>query len=704
MALIGTIRKNGWILIATMVLALGGFILMDIISNSQRYQSGDANTIGKVDGKDIQYSEFENYRSLVYANSPAEQSNSIRQQIWEYFVQRTVVEKLAKEAGLGVGKDELRNLQFSTNPQEISPLITARFNNAQGQQQLMAVKNAIESGTIDFANPEQRQFWEYWAVQEKEIIKERNQDKLLNMVVKGLYAPNWLAEAAFKEGNERLDFVYVRVPLAKVTDNEAVPTDDDFNAFLKENPKLYNQEEETRNIDYAIFDVLPTSQDTAAALNAVNNLKDGLANATNDSTFVIANNGQFDGLFRKKAELPPSISDALMQGTVGSVVGPYRDGDMWIMGKIVARKAVPDSVRARHILIREPGAEARVDSLIGLLKAGTARFDTLAARFGTDATAQRGGDLGFFAQGQMVPEFNNLCFDRGEQGQTYKVRTQFGVHVVEITGKKFLTNESSVKAAYISQRIEPGKLTQQTIKDKALALAQQTKTSADLRSKETLVKEAVGLKANDFAINGIAATGDDIREIMRWVFNPETKVDAVNKQVFVLRDPAGGYFDSKYVVAVLKGIIPAGKASVASLKANPVVVAEVTNRKKAEVLKGKIGSVSDLNAMASQWGVPVDTMMSATVQQSVIKSSGLEPRVIATAFATAKDAISTPVAGKNGVYVVQPIRDKVTPKGEGDMRIFRRQVVSACGSNVQFNFANSLKKGVNIKDNRSRFF
>jgi hypothetical protein len=36
MALIGTIRKNGWILIVAMALALGGFILMDVMSNSQR--------------------------------------------------------------------------------------------------------------------------------------------------------------------------------------------------------------------------------------------------------------------------------------------------------------------------------------------------------------------------------------------------------------------------------------------------------------------------------------------------------------------------------------------------------------------------------------------------------------------------------------------------------------------------------------------
>ena len=48
MALIGTIRKNGWILIVAMALALGGFILMDVMSNSQRYSAADINTLGNV--------------------------------------------------------------------------------------------------------------------------------------------------------------------------------------------------------------------------------------------------------------------------------------------------------------------------------------------------------------------------------------------------------------------------------------------------------------------------------------------------------------------------------------------------------------------------------------------------------------------------------------------------------------------------------
>ena len=69
MALIGTIRKNGWILIVLMTLALGGFIAMEIYSNVQRNSAGDVNTMGRVNGHEIKRSDFDTYEKLVYTNS-----------------------------------------------------------------------------------------------------------------------------------------------------------------------------------------------------------------------------------------------------------------------------------------------------------------------------------------------------------------------------------------------------------------------------------------------------------------------------------------------------------------------------------------------------------------------------------------------------------------------------------------------------------
>lgn len=102
----------------------------------------------------------------------------------------------------------------------------------------------------------------------------------------------------------------------------------------------------------------------------------------------------------------------------------------------------PDQVRASHILILTQGAsdderaEARetIETVLSELEAGES-FEALAREYSQDGTAEQGGDLGFFGQGQMVPEFEQAAFDL-EVGETSGiVETQFGYHIVRVTDR-----------------------------------------------------------------------------------------------------------------------------------------------------------------------------------------------------------------------------------------------------------------------------
>jgi hypothetical protein len=88
---------------------------------------------------------------------------------------------------------------------------------------------------------------------------------------------------------------------------------------------------------------------------------------------------------------------------------------------------------------------------------------------------------------------------------------------------------------------------------------------------------------------------------------------------------------------------------------------------------------------------------------SFLQTSG-EPRVIGTVFNLTKGAVSAPIAGNSGVFVVSPISDPLKPEVPADLSMFRRQVLSSTLSNVRQNLLNSMKKAADIKDNRSRFF
>jgi peptidyl-prolyl cis-trans isomerase D len=701
MALIGTIRKNGWILIVTMALALGGFILMDVMSNSQRYSAGDVNTLGKINGQEIKRNEFENYEKLIYTKSAATNTFQIRTQVWDYFVQEAIVTQEAEKIGLGVCKDELLDLEFGNN---ISSVVAERFKGEDGQPNratLASIKAAIDEGKFD--DPTNRA---YWAVQEKEVIKKRLEEKIVAMAAKGMYTPTWQAEMAFKENNERLDFRYVMIPYDRVKEGEAPVTDADYKAFLDENPHLYDQAEESRVLSYAEFTVVPTNADSALARNAVAGMIEGFRSAKSDSSYVLANNGTIDGDYKMKTGLSPVVADTLLRMPVGSIVGPYLDVNEWKIAKIIDRKVLPDSVRARHILIRNPqnpASEVTADSLMALIDSGKARFDSLAVKNSQDpGSGSKGGDLGWFAAGAMVPEFNEVCFYTGEQGKRYKVATQFGWHIIEITGKKFIKNDAGVKAAYISRRIEPGKSTQQAAKDKAVALIQQAKTVTDLTTmggqQGFLVQNSPAIKANDYTI-GSLGSGDDARGLVRWAYEEKTTEGSVSKEVFVFRDAQGGYFDSKYVVAGLRTILPKGASKVALIKSLQEADTKVKNRKKGEYIKSKIQS-NDFAAIAAQWNARQDTVKSVSFMQS----QGGEPRIQGIVFSLATGQISTPIIGNSGVYLVSPLTEKSQTQIPTDLTMFRRQVSSSAVVGVRTNLIKSLIKNAASEDNRARFF
>jgi peptidyl-prolyl cis-trans isomerase C len=102
--------------------------------------------------------------------------------------------------------------------------------------------------------------------------------------------------------------------------------------------------------------------------------------------------------------------------------------------KFVADLPPQTEVRAAHILV---DSEEEANGIIKELEGG-ADFAELAKSKSKDPSAkENGGDLGYFVQGQMVPEFSKAAFEM-EKGQTSKtpVKTQFGWHVIKVEDKR----------------------------------------------------------------------------------------------------------------------------------------------------------------------------------------------------------------------------------------------------------------------------
>ncbi|MBK7094202.1 MAG: SurA N-terminal domain-containing protein [Saprospiraceae bacterium] len=128
MALIGTIRKNSWLLVVLIALGMGGFVLQDILTSNSRYSAGNTRTMGKVNGIVIDAVEFSETEAVLYGNSNTDNIYSNKANLWNYFKNKALAESIAKDLGVGVSNEELMDLQFGQN---LSPIMQARYQDNQ---------------------------------------------------------------------------------------------------------------------------------------------------------------------------------------------------------------------------------------------------------------------------------------------------------------------------------------------------------------------------------------------------------------------------------------------------------------------------------------------------------------------------------------------------------------------------------------------
>ena len=103
-----------------------------------------------------------------------------------------------------------------------------------------------------------------------------------------------------------------------------------------------------------------------------------------------------------------------------------------------ARFGTPEERRASHILVKAgPDAKAKAEQLLAQVKADPAKFEAIAKASSDDpGSAAQGGDLGFFARGLMVKPFADAAFDMKEGEIRGPIETEFGQHIIRLTGIK----------------------------------------------------------------------------------------------------------------------------------------------------------------------------------------------------------------------------------------------------------------------------
>jgi peptidyl-prolyl cis-trans isomerase D len=704
MALIQKIREKSALVMTLMVLAIVAFIGMLITQDSNRSwgQLSNTSTVASVAGKEMDIRDLDRTSEALYGNRGSDLG--VRNSIFNAFVEDAIVSKEAKAAGLGVCKDELLDLEFG---QSMSPIIAQYVGDPQtGQvdgQQLMQIKEAISKNSMPAQGKAS------WAEIEKQVIKERLQGKLTSLISKGIYTPTWAVEEGYKDLTEPVDFEYVKVPFDRVDDKDVTVTDSDIQSYLDENKSRFMADEESRVMEFVSFDVIPTVADSSVLRDKILALKEGFLKAEKDSVFAVANNGFYPNQYQNKEALTGAAKDSAFTAPVGSVFGPYVDAKAFWLAKVVDRRTGPDSVDNRHFLfsLEKYGsfaaAQKVADSIKTILDRSIGSWDSLNIKFNDDpGSNQKGGAYGYTPNGKMVSEYNDLIFYKAQQGKVYSVQTRFGIHLVQVMGVKQGKGDTRTKLAYIRQAIVPSQSTDRAAASAADDLLLSSKNLEELKknaaAKGLQMQPSPNFKANDLQLGSFGqATG--VRQLIRWAF--DSKAGERSKQTFAMQQ-TGEPFVSQYVVGALKTVVPKGLPTVAAMKEQLTPL--VKNRKKGEALKAKLGTVTDLAALAGQYSSKIDTAVGVTFNATFVPNLGQESKVIGAAFTTAVGAISPVIVGESAVIVLKVTKKEPIANSPVDKTVLRQQLAGNQKNMVRSSLMRSLKKKVDIEDNRSKFF
>ena len=708
MATLEKIRNKAGILVAVVIgLSLLAFVLGDFLSGKSSFLfTGSKTDVAKIAGKsipvqrlEIKVKELEEIEKLKSGKTTTDESqmDRIREDAWQQLIYENVMEKEFERIGLTVSADELFDLIQGPRPsQMIAQLFTNPENGEFNRGALLNFLKATNEGGN--ATPEQLSFRLYL---EKEVKTQRINNKYINLIRKGLSVPTFLAKNDYVEFNKKVDLKYIAQQFTSGSDNNMAISASDLKTYYKEHKYLYYNQAASRDVEYVSFDVVPSKADTTVAKEWIYKIRPDFVSATEVESFVNGNSDEpYSDKNFKEGELSDSLNIVMFKASVGEVYGPYFKDGAYRLARLNKIVNMPDSVKARHILIAPKGndqpamdkAKSTADSIKALLDKG-ADFVLLAKQFSADkSNSDKGGDLGWFTENKMVKPFNDAAFE-SKKGETKEVETNYGFHIIQVMERS--PEKKKVKVAIILRKVVASKQTFDQIYQASIKFAGENRTRAQFNTaveKQHLIKRsAANIGENDKTIPGVS--GGNVRPLVDWVYNAEK--NDISEPITI---------GDHYIIADLLEVKEKGTAPLEQVK-NEVSLM-VRKEKKANDLIEKINKakagVSSIENLAAKLKTPLENANGISFTSYTLPNSGVEPKIMAYATNLPKNKISPPIDGNNGVFVIYVSNVTDAPPIK-DYTMSKQRLAGSLQGRASYESYNALIKLADISDNRRKF-
>ncbi|OGU56239.1 MAG: hypothetical protein A2315_05335 [Ignavibacteria bacterium RIFOXYB2_FULL_35_12] len=672
------------------------FVLFMVISDSNVLEAlgGRTNNVGSVNGEDISYQEFvnavdqqrENQKKQTGKEVDEQDMEQLRDQVWDALVTQKLLAEQIDKFGITVPDEEIKEIILGENPPEF---LKQNFIDSTGNFN----RQVYEQALFDPRNKEA-------LLQAEEFVRQnRLNEKLQSLVLASVVVSEADIKNKFNEQNLKLKVQYALVDLSLYPDSIIKFNDNDLRKYYNENLDKYKNQAQ-RKLQYVLFSNQPSADDSATIKRNLEIVADKFKKDTASfkSYVEIYSTVPYSKDTMALNAFTPEVTDLFSKTAPGNVIGPVATPEGYVIYKLAA--IVPSNetlAKASHILINNMGSDEKnleeANKVYAQLIAGT-NFEKIAReKSGDPGSGSKGGDLGWFGKGAMVPEFEKAVF-RGVVGVVQRpVKTNFGYHIIKVTAKS--------NSKYVIEKIvNPVQTSASTIDANYNSAQDFTYVS----EKNGLEKEAklMNYKVHEtspfvketYSIPGIGVN----KRLVDFAFE-----NGLNKVSEVYKVTNG------YVVCRISEVINEGAKPFEEVKSliQPLVIREkkyVLAKDYAAKLKIQVGN--DLfKAKTLNQKLIVDTTGQFSPNGS-IPNIGRDHAFIDAAVKIELNKVSNPVKGFRGQFLL-----KVTERSSFDSaaysiqrNLLRDQLFQEKRSMYVNQWLEKLKKDADIEDKRYVFF
>lgn len=679
---------------AFIILVGGLFVLFMVISDSRVLEAlgQRSHYVGSINGKDIDYNEFNAYVERARENQKAQTGRDIseefidyfRDQVWEAVVNQTLLESQYEKLKIVVSDQEILDVILGPNPPDF---LKRNFIDSTGKFN----REAYEQALFDPRNKQAL------LAAEDFVRQQLMQEKLEKTVAFSVFVGEDEILRKYKEQNFKAQAEYVAYDISVIPDTAITYSEKDLKNYYEKNKDRFKVQEQ-RVLKYVVFSTSPTKEDTNIVFKNLEAIAEKLReNPDNFQSYVeIYSDNPYSKDSLTYSQLPAEVINIFEKAKENEIIGPLMLADGVKIYRFLGKAKGKDIfANASHILIKIEGKEEearkKAEDIYNKIKKG-GNFEEIAKAESQDpGSAEKGGNLGWFGKGVMVPEFEKAVFG-AKKGELLKpVKSSYGYHIIKV--HDFSSDRFVVET--ISQFI---KATPTTI-DRAYQAASDFSYVA---RKNGFESEA---KLMNYTVKETTPFTKDAMYLPELGFSKSLINFAFNNKKGEIGEPFRTQLG--YVSPMISETIKEGYKSFEEVKdeIKPLVIRE----KKFEYALKVLAEVKKQKAFDNPTQINPSLRRAKTPEfgyNSTIPGIGRDFAFIENAMSLPLNEISEPIKGQNSVFLIKAIaRTELDEKSyKAQRENLRDQLLSEKRNRVFNQWLENLKKNAVIVDNRYKFY